>query len=97
MNKANTLKTARTLSPDQVLFSRTGRFKITLLQLVARFLPGRFAVWLSMLRPEPAEGLRPEPAEGLRPELAEGLRPEPAEVLDDRYCAARISVLRPRT
>ncbi|MBE9472798.1 MAG: hypothetical protein IMY75_11905 [Chloroflexi bacterium] len=49
MNKAETLKTVRNLTPDEVLFSPAGRLKIALLQLVARLLPGRFAVWLSLL------------------------------------------------
>ena len=49
MNKAETLKTVRNLTPDAVLFSPAGRLKIALLQLIARLLPGRFAVWLSLL------------------------------------------------
>ena len=49
MNKAETLKTVRNLTPDEVLFSPAGRLKIALLQLIARLLPGRFAVWLSLL------------------------------------------------
>ena len=49
MNKAETLKTVRNLTPDAVLFSPAGRLKIALLQLVARLLPGRSAVWLSLL------------------------------------------------
>ena len=49
MNKANTLKTVRNLTPDVLLYSPVGRIRIALLKLVARFLPGRFAVWLSLL------------------------------------------------
>ena len=59
MNKAETLKTIRNLTPDKVLFSPRGRplvlrprdavLRISLLQLAARLLPGRFAVWLSLL------------------------------------------------
>ncbi|MCD4752697.1 MAG: DUF4968 domain-containing protein [Anaerolineaceae bacterium] len=49
MSKTKTLKTIRNLTPDKVLFSPGGRLKIALVQLVARFLPGRFAFWLSLL------------------------------------------------
>ncbi|MBE9508910.1 MAG: hypothetical protein IMY86_12790, partial [Chloroflexi bacterium] len=49
MSKAETLKTVRYLTPDAVLCSPAGRLKIALLQLVARLLPGCFAVWLSLL------------------------------------------------
>jgi len=49
MSKTRTIKTIRTFTPDKVLFSLGGKLKITLLQWVTRFLPGRFAVWLSLL------------------------------------------------
>jgi len=49
MNKAETLKTIRNLTPEEMLFSPAGKLKIALLQLIARLLPGRFAVWLSLL------------------------------------------------
>ncbi len=49
MSKTETLKTVRSLTPDEVLCSRAGRLKIALLQLITRLLPGRFAIWLSLL------------------------------------------------
>jgi len=49
MSNAGALKTVRNLTPDAVLFSPWGRLKIALLQLIARLLPGRFAIWLSLL------------------------------------------------
>ena len=49
MSKTKTLKTIREFTPDKVLFSPGGRIKIALIQIVARLLPGRFAVWLSLL------------------------------------------------
>ncbi len=49
MSKTKTLKTIRNLTPDKVLFSPGGRLKIALVQMAARLLPGRFAVWLSLL------------------------------------------------
>ncbi|MEA3441447.1 MAG: glycoside hydrolase family 31 protein [Chloroflexota bacterium] len=55
MNSENMLKTIRYLTPDNVLFSHRGRLKILILQLVARFLPGRFAIWLSLLDKEVLE------------------------------------------
>ena len=36
-------------TPEEMLFSPAGRLKIAFLQLIARLLPGRFAVWLSLL------------------------------------------------
>jgi hypothetical protein len=55
LNSENNLKTIRYLTPDNVLFSHRGRLKIFILQLVARFLPGRFAIWLSLLDEEVLE------------------------------------------
>ena len=61
MNKTKTLETVRDLTPDVVLSSPAGRLKIALLQLVARLLPGRFAVWLSLLDAWCATGRRWRP------------------------------------
>lgn len=49
MNKAETLKTIRNLTPEKLLFSMGGRFKIAILKLFARLLPGRFSIWVSLL------------------------------------------------
>ncbi len=49
MKKAQTLKALYNLTPDKALFSLRGRLTIALLQLITRLLPGRFAVWLSLL------------------------------------------------
>ena len=49
MNRDKTLKMLRDLTPEKILFSPGGRLKIALLKLGAPFLPGRFAVWLSLL------------------------------------------------
>jgi hypothetical protein len=49
MNKTEKLRTIRSLTPEAVLYSAGGKLKIALLQLIARVLPGRFAVWLSLL------------------------------------------------
>ena len=49
MNKAKTLKTLHNLSPSKLLDSPSGRLKIALFQALTHLLPGRFAVWLSLL------------------------------------------------
>lgn len=49
MTKAQTIKTLHNLSPNKLLYSTRGRLKIALLQIITRLLPGRFAVWLSLL------------------------------------------------
>ncbi|MCD4671467.1 MAG: DUF4968 domain-containing protein [Anaerolineaceae bacterium] len=49
MSKTKTLKIIRNFTPDKILFSPGGKFKLALVQVAARLLPGRFAVWLSLL------------------------------------------------
>ena len=49
MNKDKTLEIVGNLTPEKVLFSPGERLRIALLKLGALFLPGRFAVWLSLL------------------------------------------------
>ncbi len=49
MKKTQALKALNNLAPDKVFFSFRGRLTVTLLQLIARLLPGRFAVWFSLL------------------------------------------------
>ena len=39
----------RYLTPEKILFSPGGRLRLALMKVGALFLPGRFAVWLSLL------------------------------------------------
>jgi len=50
MNATRAQKAIRGFTPDALLFSPAGRLKIGAVRAVARFLPGDFSVWISLLK-----------------------------------------------